>query len=44
VTLNPALGYTEAGIPDAPGPQPIALQDHRDLVSFRNIWVTIPHY
>jgi len=44
VTLSPAAGYTEAGIPDAAGPQPIALQDHRDLVSFRNIWVTIPHY
>jgi hypothetical protein len=39
-----ALGYTQAGIADAPGPQPIALQDHRDLVRFRNVWATVPHY
>jgi Domain of Unknown Function (DUF1080) len=44
VDLNPAGGFTQAGIPDAPGPQPLGLQDHLDLVSFRNIWVTIPHY
>jgi len=44
VSLNPPGGYTEAGIPDKPGPQPIALQDHRELVQFRNIWVAVPHY
>jgi hypothetical protein len=42
VTLNPAAGFTEAGIPDVAGPQPIALQDHREPVDYRNIWVTIP--
>jgi hypothetical protein len=40
--LNPAAGYTQAGIPDAPGPQPLGLQDHLDLVSFRNVWVRVP--
>jgi hypothetical protein len=44
VTVNPAAGYTPAGIPDAPGPQPLGLQDHLDLVSFRNIWVRVPQY
>jgi hypothetical protein len=44
VTLNPAGGFTQAGIPDAPGPQPLGLQDHLDLVSFRNVWVRIPQY
>ena len=44
VTLNPAGGFTEAGIPDIAGPQPIALQDHRDYVKFRNIWATVPRY
>jgi hypothetical protein len=44
VDLNPPGGFTQAGIPDAAGPQPLALQDHRDLVSFRNVWVTVPHY
>jgi eukaryotic-like serine/threonine-protein kinase len=29
---------------DAAGPQPLGLQDHLDLVSLRNIWVTIPRY
>jgi hypothetical protein len=44
VSLNPPGGFTEAGIPDKPGPQPLALQDHRELVQFRNIWVAVPHY
>ncbi len=42
VMLNPAAGYTQAGIPDAPGPQSLGLQDHLDLVSFRNVWVRVP--
>lgn len=33
---------TTAGNPDRPGPQPLMLQDHRNLVKFRNIWATIP--
>ncbi len=41
---NPPNGYTQAGVPDAPGPQPLGLQDHLDLVSFRNVWVRIPQY
>jgi hypothetical protein len=44
VGTSPGMYFTEAGISDDAGPQPIALQDHRDLVSFRNIWVTIPRY
>jgi 3-keto-disaccharide hydrolase len=44
VPLNPAAGYTPAGIPDAPGPQPLGLQDHLCYVSFRNIWVRTPNY
>ena len=44
VDLNPAGGFTQAGIPDVAGPQPLGLQDHLDLVSFRNIWATIPRY
>ncbi|MDP9033814.1 MAG: DUF1080 domain-containing protein, partial [Myxococcota bacterium] len=44
VPLNPPGGFTQAGIPDAPGPQPLGLQDHLDLVSFRNIWVRVPQY
>lgn len=44
VSLNPAAGFTEAGIPDVAGPQPISLQDHREPVDYRNIWVTIPRY
>jgi hypothetical protein len=44
VDLNPAGGTTQAGIPDAAGPQPLGLQDHLDLVQFRNIWATIPKY
>ncbi len=43
VSLNPPNGFTQAGIADAAGPQPLGLQDHLDLVKFRNIWVTIPH-
>jgi Domain of Unknown Function (DUF1080) len=44
VSLNPAAGFTEAGIPDVAGPQPIALQDHREPVDYRNVWVTVPRY
>jgi hypothetical protein len=54
VQMNADLGLlrgltfnvTEAGITsgDLPGPQPLALQDHLDPVSFRNIWATIPKY
>jgi 3-keto-disaccharide hydrolase len=44
VDLDPAAGYTPAGIPDAPGPQPLGLQDHLCYVSFRNIWVREPQY
>jgi hypothetical protein len=44
VVVNPAAGFTQAGIPDAPGPQPLGLQDHLDLVSFRNVWVRVPQY
>jgi hypothetical protein len=44
VPLNPAAGYTPAGIPDAPGPQPLGLQDHLCYVEFRNIWVRVPQY
>jgi Domain of Unknown Function (DUF1080) len=44
VPLNPAAGFTEAGIPDVAGPQPIALQDHREPVDYRNIWVSIPRH
>jgi hypothetical protein len=41
---NPPNGFTQAGVPDAPGPQPLGLQDHLDLVSFRNVWVRVPQY
>jgi hypothetical protein len=44
VDLNPAGGFTQAGQPDAPGPQPLMLQDHRNLVRFRNVWVKVPRY
>lgn len=44
ITLNPAGGSTQAGIPDVAGPQPLGLQDHLDLVRFRNIWATVPRY
>lgn len=43
VELNPAGGATQAGQPDDAGPQPLMLQDHRNLVRFRNIWVKVPH-
>lgn len=42
VTLGPNLSSTRAGSPDVPGPQPLMLQDHRNLVKFRNIWLTVP--
>jgi Domain of Unknown Function (DUF1080) len=42
VTLGPNLTSTTAGNPDRPGPQPLMLQDHRNLVKFRNIWLTVP--
>jgi Domain of Unknown Function (DUF1080) len=38
------VNVTQAGIPDVAGPQPLGLQDHLDLVSFRNIWVAVPRY
>ncbi len=44
VPLNPPGGFTRAGIPDIPGPQPLGLQDHLNLVSFRNVWVRVPQY
>jgi hypothetical protein len=44
VPLNPPGGFTPAGIPDAPGPQPLGLQDHLDYVSFRNVWARVPQY
>jgi hypothetical protein len=44
VELDPAAGFTPAGIPDAPGPQPLGLQDHLDKVVFRNVWVRVPQY
>jgi hypothetical protein len=44
VDLDPPAGYTPAGIPDVPGPQPLGLQDHLCYVSFRNIWVREPQY
>jgi hypothetical protein len=39
-----AAGCTPDGVPDAPGPQPLGLQDHLNYVSFRNIWARIPQY
>jgi hypothetical protein len=42
VDLDPAAGYTPAGIPDAPGPQPLGLQDHLCYVTFRNVWARVP--
>jgi hypothetical protein len=44
VTLNPSAGFTEAGIPDVAGPQPVALQDHREPDDYRNIWAAVPRY
>jgi Domain of Unknown Function (DUF1080) len=44
VDLNPPGGFTQAGLPDAAGPQSLGLQDHLDKVSFRNIWATVPQY
>ena len=35
---------TQSGQPDAPGPQPLMLQDHRNPDRFRNIWATLPTY
>lgn len=35
------VDFTQAGLPDAPGPQPLMLQDHdpQGRVRYRNIWV-----
>jgi hypothetical protein len=35
---------TTAGNPDAPGAQPLMLQDHNNEIRFRNIWAKIPSY
>jgi hypothetical protein len=42
VELNPKSGATQAGVPDAAGPQPLMLQDHHNEVKFRNVWVRVP--
>ncbi len=42
VPLNPEGGATAAGNADRPGPQPLLIQDHRNLIKFRNIWVKVP--
>jgi hypothetical protein len=46
MNVDLSVYVTEAGIVggDVPGPQPLALQDHLDPVSFRNIWATVPKY
>jgi hypothetical protein len=46
MNVDLTVNVTKAGIPggDVPGPQPMGLQDHLDLVSFRNIWATVPKY
>jgi hypothetical protein len=38
------VSSTTAGEPDAPGPRPLVLQDHGNLVRFRNIWLKVPRY
>jgi hypothetical protein len=44
VPLNPNGGFTAAGYADRAGPQPLMLQDHRNRIKFRNIWVKVPRY
>lgn len=42
VELN--VSATTAGQADARGARPLVLQDHGNLVRFRNIWLKVPRY